>query len=137
MEILGRYRNAADFATLQNQLSEASAKLTEAKTMIAKCEQGKASNFIFNCHSSTGKTLNDWRDLRDRYSKQVAALQQQIFTLTSSTQIISKAQEAQSEAEAAGAVETTEKAKKVMTFVYIGAGLLIAGLFVYLKLRKK
>jgi hypothetical protein len=137
MEILG-YNNATiEELGVEEELATASANYAEAKMNVLKCKEGKASNFIYNCKAKTGKTLMDWQYLENRYDKEVTALTTMIKTLSSAKVDISLADKSIAEKQKAEAEAATEKTKKVTLYVYIGVGVVLVGLAIFLKLRKK
>lgn len=154
MEILHNFSNfdGGSLATLQDALSAAQAQLRDveatlstAKQNIAKCEERKAGLFsVYNCKGNTGKTLNDWRDLRNSKEREKKALDEQIMSLRQQISAASSAQastttaltqQAQMEAEQGKA--GLAKAKKIGMYSGIVLASLFVGVIIFKKIRKK
>jgi len=151
MDILGRdnWRNATtDLASVNariTQLTSDLAQLNEGllyyKSMIDKCTN---NGVFYSCNKNTGKTTNQWRDLRndaqtkiDRIKKELTELQKLKNDLVSSTASEAEALASSYSSDIIGAEASVKKAKSIGIWIGIALITIAGGTLIYFKIIKK
>jgi LPXTG-motif cell wall-anchored protein len=113
-------------------------KLTVVYQMIAKC-----GNSAGGCKEKTGKTINNWRDDRDRYAKLIAGLDKKIAaestTLTAAEKLKTQQAIAAQEVGKSELIAASTGTQNTTKYILIGAAFIavvVGGIFLIKKLRK-
>jgi predicted nucleic acid-binding Zn-ribbon protein len=151
MDILGRdnWRNATtDLASVNARITKLTLDLTSLnegiayyKSMIDKCT---SQGIFYSCNKNTGKTTNEWRDLRndaqtqiDRIKKELSELQELKNNLVSSTASEAEALASSYSSDIIGAEASAKKAKSIVIWIGVGLLAIAGGALIYFKIIKK
>lgn len=156
MEILGRdnWINATgDFASVTESIRKVTAeisaeyiKLNEYKRQINIC-----GNKALGCRNKTGKSINDWRDLRNQSQDKINYLEKSLAELQKAQSTLAVAESKQStvdvekaKADVEKAIANTEmaiagqaQAKGVGVWIAVGLGAIAVGALIWFKIIKK
>lgn len=137
----------AAIAKKTTEINAADAKYQEAREQANHCEAQKEGLFnVYNCSKNTGKTINEWRRIRDYWLEQKIAMKADLKLLNERRGIAlkqslssSEAATAQSQASQARSISSEAEAKSTLNWlivVLVGIAIVGGSFMMYKKIKK-